>query len=56
MSANGTIVTNDIKPFKGTGLFRSSAAVDIEASKQKFLDNYAAGNSIKIFWTTNYLI
>jgi len=44
MSANGTIVTNEIKPFKGTGMFRSSPAVDKKASKQKFLDNYAANN------------
>ena len=45
MSANGTIVTPDgIKPFKGTGWVRSSPAGDINASKQKFLDNYDAGN------------
>jgi hypothetical protein len=44
MSKNGTIVTDVIKPFKGTGWFRSSNAETIDASKERFYKNYAAGN------------
>jgi hypothetical protein len=46
MSKNGTIVTDVITPFKGTGWFRSSNAETIEASKERFRKNYDAGNFV----------